>query len=59
MTSEQTRQTKQPLPQRQDFAHSNNNNMQSHTHIKTQSYQPKPMQNEIPLTYDLQKHEIT
>ena len=33
--------------------------MQSENHKNTPSYQPNPMQIEIPLEYYLQQHEIT
>ena len=50
--NEPTRQTSQNPA-------SYNNNFQSQKPINTQSYQPPQMQNEIPLPYYLQKHEIT
>ena len=55
MNSELTRQTKQPPPQRQDFAQSNNN-------MHTQNQVNNPNQCKIKFhyhTYYLQKHEIT
>ena len=38
---------------------SQNNNLYSQNPVSTDSYQPMQMQNEIPLPYNLQQHEIT
>ena len=58
MRSEQTRQTKRSLPQRQKLA-SYNKNTKSQNPTNTQSYQTIQMQNEIFLPYFLQQHKVT
>ena len=57
--NEQTQQSKQTFPPRQNSASYNNNNFPSQKPTNTQNYQPARMQNEIPLPYFLQQHEIT
>ena len=58
MYSEQTRQAKRSLPQRQNLS-SYNNHIQSQNSTNTQSYQPNQMLNEFPLLYLLLQHEVT
>ena len=58
MNSEQTRPTRQYVPQQKNLAQSYNY-MQSQNHIKTQDYQLKSMQIVNALPFYLQQHEIS
>ena len=51
----QAQHTRQPRPNHA----SRNNNFYSQNPVNTDNYQPTQMQNELPLSYYLQQHEIT